>query len=86
MFYSLAICLEFFVSWVNAAAYLQSIGGVHRHPIVLAHQKVLGAGGTYLNHDGLAVITAAPKFPLVKRQANPFIGYVTDPNGCKYSG
>jgi hypothetical protein len=74
MFHSLVACIGLLISWANAVAFLGSIGGFNQNP--------LSVGGASLSHDGLPAITAAPTFPLVKRQANSYIGYVSDATGC----
>jgi hypothetical protein len=79
MFHSLATCMGLLISWINPIAVPEAIGGLNQ---VTSHQKALGVVGATLSRDRLSAITPAPKFPLVKKQVNSFVGYISDANGC----
>jgi hypothetical protein len=82
MFQFLATYIGFLSFWISLVASLGPIGGHNQNTDVPAFQKALEVGGATLCHDHVPALTAAPKPPLIKRQANSFIGYTTDAPGC----
>ena len=50
-----------------------------------AEQLPISVAGAVVEKNGVASITAGPKFPaLMKRQGSSFIGYISSGAGCEY--
>jgi len=81
---SLVKCLGVLAAWINPAANRAQNGVVGSEgPVVTGQQMPLGMNGATRSHDSFPAITPAPKFPLVRKQVNSFIGYISDATGCK---